>query len=79
MTASGKHRVEKKPGKPGGVVVGKECIYLFSNNKAWTQAGEKKAAVVVSALNCALFKQEESLPLKKETFLSFTKISGQSL
>lgn len=39
----------------------------------------EKAAVVVSALNRALFKQEESLPLKKETFLSFKKISGQSL
>lgn len=39
----------------------------------------EKAAVVVSALNCALFKQEESLPLKKATFLSFRKISGQSL
>lgn len=39
----------------------------------------EKAALVVSALNCALFKQEESLPLKKETFLSFRKISGQPL
>lgn len=76
MTASGKHRVEKKPGKPGGVVVGKECIYLFSNNKAWTQAGEKKAAVVVSALNCALFKQEESLPLKKKHFYHSQRSQG---
>lgn len=38
-----------------------------------------KAAVLVSALNRALFEQEESLPLKKETRLSFRTISGQSL
>jgi len=37
MTASGKHRVEKKEARR--VVAGKECIYLFSNNKAWIQAG----------------------------------------
>lgn len=37
MTASGKHRVgktKKKKKEAGRVVVGKECIYLFSNNKA---------------------------------------------
>lgn len=33
MTAPGKHRVEKK-NEGRRVVVGKECIYLFLNNKA---------------------------------------------